>query len=273
MKVYWTKSLKYDSINIIDDFCKKNNLIKEWQKQPKSHYVLIDTLDRDEIKQLVFNLVGEDTRVTSRSNKVAATAQAKAIIYNLIDEGIEADDLRESIKSIIGESEQKWGGEIHSETIYKYAESELERIHDYSIMIQVKAREIFKGTGKVVMVGAYESLNSRSKRLIELAEFLEGMIDRDCFIYDHKGGFFFITLNEDVGNLPKVLKFNNFLISKILGEDEVELNFNAHEFNESIYPMIRVSQGGGFLILDDMKKIDIGMYEKDVIVKEYNETN
>lgn len=282
MKVYWTKTLKYSNREIIDLFCKKHDLTKEWRRSPKSHYVLIDALDREDMYQTVFDFVGEDVRVTSRSNDVAVMKEAKSIIYNAINDGCEEDDLKDIMHDTVKRLEKKWRGKADLDALHKYMDENISRVKGYMEKIESRARRIFIGDGKIVLVGAYENINgSRGERLMKLASFLDGMLDTDCIIYDHKGTFYLIPCDENYGHtsmsgnkgkLKSVVEYNRMIIEKIL-QDDFYFRFDAGEFYKETLPRIRRDEGGGFLIVNSKNNACISRFENDIKNKPDNISN
>ena len=262
MKVYWTKKLTYDKKELIDDFCEKHNIQMEWQKGTdgnKGYYKLIDLDEREETAQLIQSFYGEEKiKTTKRSNHTAAMSSIKNSLYYLSQEGLIFEEMIELVDEYIRDAEKKWHIKIDKSVVLTYIKKQQEKTNIYREKHIERGKQIFSGNGKALLVGAYKDITTRSKRLIQVAQFLEGIIDEDYLIYDHKGLFYFCTFNDEETNLLSAIKYFKRPLLQILGElhfdhDEI-FSSNKDDFTKSL-SMMRDNDGGGFIDLSNEDEI------------------
>ncbi len=262
MKVYWTKELTYDTKRLLEDFCKKHDLIKEWRKgtdNNQGHYNLIDLNEKEETEQHILNFcTAKKIKITNRSNDTAAMTQFKNQVYSISQEGASFENIIELIDDIINESEKKWCGKIDKDNALAYIKKQENKENTYLDKHIARGKEIFSGDGKVLLIGAYADLNNHSERLLKVVKFLEGFIDQDCLIYEHKSSFYFCTFDDEKTNLSAVVKYFKKQLLQLLNEeyfdyDEI-FSFNKNDFTEALSKM-RHENGGGFKDLSDKDEV------------------
>ena len=264
MKVYWTKNLTYDKKDLVTDFCEKYNLTKEWRKgtdNNKGHYNLLDLDEKKETAKNIQTLCStEKIKTTNRSNNTAAMSKFKNDIYNLYQEGASFDNIIELIDGFIEDAEEKWHGKIDKSVALAHIEKERNKTNSYWCKYIEEGRNIFTGNGRVLLVGAYEDINARSKRLIEIAKFLEGIIDKDCLIYDDKGTIYFYTFNQEKANLVRATQYFKKPLLKLLKEEHSDydeiFSFNKDDFTKILSNM-KHDEGGGFIEISEGDNIAI----------------
>ena len=253
MNVYWTKELTYKKIHLIENFCKKHDLIKEWKKgtdNNKGHYNLIDLHEQVDIEQKILDFCkAKKIKITKRSNHTAAMREFKNYVYITHQNGASYKNIIKTMEYVICKAEREWCTTINRDVALKYIDSEEKKENNYWYKHTAKGKDIFKGKGSVLLVGAYEDIATRSERLIKVAKFLEGFIDQDCLIYDHKGSFFFCTFDDEQTNLISVVKYFKKPLLKLLEEEAFDyediFSFDKDDFTQ-VLSAIRHENGGGF---------------------------
>ncbi len=262
MKVYWTKELTRNKRNLIEDFCRKHDLIKEWKKGTENnqeYYNLIDLDEKEETEQNILNFCTEiNIKITKRSNDTAAMTQFKNYTYGVHQNGASFENIIEKMDDFIHDAEVRWHGKIDKDVALAHIKREEDKENSYWSKHITEGKDIFRGNGSVLLVGAYIDLTSRCERLIKLAKFLEGLIDQDCLIYNYKGGFFFSTFDEEKTNLIAVIRYFKKPLLKLLNEEDFHhdniFSFDKNDFTEKLSNM-RHKKGGGFKDLSDRDEI------------------